>query len=107
MTKILIATVKPFSTEAVDEVKGIFQEAGYEVEVLAKYAYFTENNAYNEFDDKVVAAFQKAMKYAVGTPAPYFEAVEDMVQKGSSKKYDPRVAKAFLAENNNIKESMQ
>ena len=38
MAKILIATVKPFSSEAVDEVKGVFQKAGDEVVVLAKYA---------------------------------------------------------------------
>lgn len=37
MAKVLIATVKPFSAEAVEGVKGVFREAGYEVEVLAKY----------------------------------------------------------------------
>jgi len=37
MVKVLIATVKPFSAEAVAEVKGVFNEAGYEVEVLSKY----------------------------------------------------------------------
>jgi len=37
MAKVLIATVKPFSTEAVAEVKRVFQETGYDVEVLAKY----------------------------------------------------------------------
>ncbi len=37
MAKVLIATVKPFSAEAVEEVKGVFKEAGYEVEVLSKY----------------------------------------------------------------------
>ena len=37
MAKVLIATVKPFSAEAVEEVKGVFKEAGYEVDVLAKY----------------------------------------------------------------------
>lgn len=37
MAKALIATVKPFSAEAVEEVKGVFKEAGYEVEVLTKY----------------------------------------------------------------------
>ncbi len=37
MAKVLIATVKPFSAEAVEEVKRVFKEAGYEVEVLAKY----------------------------------------------------------------------
>lgn len=37
MAKVLIATVKPFSAQAVEEVKGVFKEAGYEVEVLSKY----------------------------------------------------------------------
>jgi len=37
MAKVLIATVKPFSTEAVEEVKGIIKDAGYDFEVLAKY----------------------------------------------------------------------
>ena len=37
MAKVLIATVKPFSAEAVEEVKSVFQEAGFEVEVLSKY----------------------------------------------------------------------
>ena len=37
MTKVLIATVKPFSAEAVEEVKGVFREAGYDVQILAKY----------------------------------------------------------------------
>ena len=37
MAKVLIATVKPFSAQAVEEVKDVCKEAGYEVEVLAKY----------------------------------------------------------------------
>ncbi len=37
MSKVLIATEKPFSAEAVAEVKGVFQEAGFEVEILVKY----------------------------------------------------------------------
>lgn len=37
MAKVLIATVKPFSAEAVEEVKSVFQEVGFEVEVLSKY----------------------------------------------------------------------
>jgi len=37
MAKVLVATVKPFSAQAVEEVKGVFQEAGYEVEVLSAY----------------------------------------------------------------------
>ncbi len=37
MAKVLIATVKPFSAEAVEEVKGVFNEAGYQVEILSGY----------------------------------------------------------------------
>ncbi len=42
MAKVLIATVKPFSSQAVEEVKGVFKEAGYEVVVLSKYAEHAE-----------------------------------------------------------------
>jgi D-3-phosphoglycerate dehydrogenase len=37
MAKVLIATVKPFSAAAVEEVKGVFINAGIDFEVLAKY----------------------------------------------------------------------
>lgn len=37
MAKVLIATVKPFSAEAVEEVKEVFNEAGYQVEILSEY----------------------------------------------------------------------
>jgi D-3-phosphoglycerate dehydrogenase len=37
MAKVLIATVKPFSAQAVEQVKDVCKEAGYEVEVLSKY----------------------------------------------------------------------
>ena len=37
MTKVLIATEKPFSKQAVDEVKQVFGEAGYELKILEKY----------------------------------------------------------------------
>jgi len=37
MAKVIIATVKPFSAEAVAEVKRIFNEANHQVEVLEKY----------------------------------------------------------------------
>lgn len=37
MTKILIATEKPFSKQAVEEVKQIFNAAGFEVQLLEKY----------------------------------------------------------------------
>jgi D-3-phosphoglycerate dehydrogenase len=42
MTKVLIATVKPFSTQAVEEVKAVFQQAGYEIQILSKYASHSE-----------------------------------------------------------------
>lgn len=38
MTKVLIATEKPFSKEAVAEVKQVFESAGYELDILEKYA---------------------------------------------------------------------
>jgi D-3-phosphoglycerate dehydrogenase len=37
MAKVLIATEKPFSAEAVEEVKGVFRDTDYKVEVLSKY----------------------------------------------------------------------
>ncbi|MDF1574136.1 MAG: 3-phosphoglycerate dehydrogenase [Bacteroidales bacterium] len=37
MAKVLIATEKPFSAQTVEEVKGVFKDAGYEVELLSKY----------------------------------------------------------------------
>ena len=37
MAKVLIATVKPFSAQAVEEVKEVFQGAGYDLELLSKY----------------------------------------------------------------------
>ncbi len=36
--KILIATVKPFAPVAVEQIRSIFSEAGYETELLEKYA---------------------------------------------------------------------
>jgi D-3-phosphoglycerate dehydrogenase len=42
MTKVLIATVKPFSAQAVEEVKGVFQQAGYEIQILSKYSSHSE-----------------------------------------------------------------
>lgn len=38
MTKVLIATEKPFSKQAVAEVTQVFEEAGYELDILEKYA---------------------------------------------------------------------
>lgn len=41
-------------------------------QIIPKYKAFLEENPYMEFDEKVVTAFQKTMKYAVGSPAPPF-----------------------------------
>lgn len=38
MTKVLIATEKPFSKEAVAEVSQVFKDAGYELDILEKYS---------------------------------------------------------------------
>ncbi len=38
MTKVLVATVKPFAPKAVEEIKKIVDEAGYEFLLLEKYA---------------------------------------------------------------------
>ena len=55
MSKVLIATEKPFSAEAVAEVKGVFQEAGFEVEVLAKYPDHSDLvNAVSDADALIV-----------------------------------------------------
>ena len=55
MSKVLIATEKPFSAEAVAEVKGIFQEAGFEVEVLAKYPNHSDLvNAVSDADALII-----------------------------------------------------
>lgn len=40
---------------------------------LPIYNEFINNNAYPQFDDKAIVAYQKVMKTAVGTPAPDFD----------------------------------
>jgi len=37
MTKVLVATEKPFASEAVDQIKAIISDAGYEFALLEKY----------------------------------------------------------------------
>jgi len=81
MSKVLIATEKPFSAEAVAEVKGIFQEAGFEVEVLAKYPDHSDLvNAVSDADalivrsdkvDREVIEAGKSLKIVVRAGAGY------------------------------------
>lgn len=40
--------------------------------IIPYYLDFLETNPYPIFDEKVIGAYQKAMRYAVGTPAPDF-----------------------------------
>ncbi len=40
--------------------------------IIPYYLKFLETNPYPVFDEKVIGAYQKAMRYAVGTPAPDF-----------------------------------
>ncbi len=42
MTKVLIATDKPFSKQAVSELKQVFESAGYEIALLEKYTAKSE-----------------------------------------------------------------
>jgi len=41
-------------------------------QIILPYIDFLETNPYQIFDEKVTGAYEKAMKYAVGTPAPDF-----------------------------------
>ena len=38
MTKVLVATEKPFAKAAVDSIRGVCDKAGYELVLLEKYA---------------------------------------------------------------------
>lgn len=40
--------------------------------ILPYYLQFLETNPYPDYDEKVAAAYEKAMRYAVGSPAPDF-----------------------------------
>lgn len=37
MSKVLVATVKPFAKEAVDQISSIFKDAGFELKIIEKY----------------------------------------------------------------------
>ena len=40
--KVLVATIKPFASAAVDEIKKIIERAGYEFALLEKYSDHSE-----------------------------------------------------------------
>ena len=41
-------------------------------ELIEKYWHFIENSPYEEYEAKVIDAYQKAIRRAVGAPAPDF-----------------------------------
>ena len=44
-----------------------------EEDIMAKYLEFVENNPYVEYDEKVLTAYQKSRKNAIGASAPNFK----------------------------------
>ncbi len=55
MAKVLVATVKPFAPAAVEQIKAIADKAGYEVQLLEKYANQSDFvNAVNDVDALIV-----------------------------------------------------
>lgn len=81
MTKILIATEKPFASIAVDKMRAIIEEAGYELALLEKYTTKDELlKAVEDADalivrsdkvDKEVAEASKKLKLVVRAGAGY------------------------------------
>jgi D-3-phosphoglycerate dehydrogenase len=55
MPKVLIATEKPFANEAVDQIKAVFNQAGYETAMLEKYTDHADLvNAVNNVDALII-----------------------------------------------------
>lgn len=62
MTKVLIATEKPFAKAAVDQIKGVFDQAGYETVLLEKYTDKSDFiNAVKDVDGVIIRS-DKATK---------------------------------------------
>jgi D-3-phosphoglycerate dehydrogenase / 2-oxoglutarate reductase len=62
MKKVLVATVKPFAKAAVDQIKGVFDQANYETILLEKYADQSDFvNAVSEVDAIIIRS-DKATK---------------------------------------------
>ena len=57
--KVLIATEKPFAAVAVNGIKGIFNEAGFEVVLLEKYTEKSELLAAVESVDAIIIRSDK------------------------------------------------
>ncbi len=44
-------------------------------DIIENYNHYLENNPYYEFNEKIIAAYQKAIKYHIGSPAPDFNLI--------------------------------
>lgn len=62
MAKILVATEKPFAAAAVDQIKGVFNKAGYEVIMLEKYADHSDFVKAAKDVDAIIIRSDKANK---------------------------------------------
>lgn len=62
MTKILVATEKPFAAAAVDQIKGVFNKAGYEVIMLEKYTDHSDFVKAAKNVDAIIIRSDKANK---------------------------------------------
>ncbi len=65
MTKVLIATVKPFAPAAVNEIKEIFDKAGYETILLEKYPEQSDFVKAVEDVDALIIRSDKATKEVI------------------------------------------
>ncbi len=62
MAKILVATEKPFAPAAVDQIKGVFNKAGYEIILLEKYANHSDFVKAAKDVDAIIIRSDKANK---------------------------------------------
>lgn len=65
MTKVLVATEKPFAAEAVSGIKKIFDKAGYEVVMLEKYADQSDFVTAAKDVDGIIIRSDKATKEVI------------------------------------------
>ena len=65
MTKVLIATEKPFAPAAVSQIKEVFDKAGYEVALLEKYTDKADLLAAVKDVDAMIIRSDKATKEVI------------------------------------------
>ena len=65
MTKVLVATVKPFAPAAVNSIREIVEKAGYEFILLEKYADQTDLIKAVEDVDAMIIRSDKASREVI------------------------------------------